>query len=827
VVREIAIRGFAGLLAFFSLFGFNSHALAASQTWSSTGVTANWSSSANWGGNPAPGSTTSSTSTDVATFNTAVGAVGTAGNPVIIDQPAQNIDGISFDTNAGNFVIGTTSGNPLLLTSGGTIQILSTLLSTNAIETINAPLIIEGTAYTITNNAFNGTGATDGTLLIGGAITSSTVAAVLTLSGSNTNANTVSGVISNSGTNSMGVTKTGVGLWILSGSNTYTGTTTVTTGTLDAGVASVPGVSGAFGLNGPVTLANTAGVALNLNGFNTQIGSLAGGGTTGGTVLLGGNTLTIGGTTTATFAGTVSGTGNFVEAGPGRQTLSGSNNYTGNTTVSSGTLEFAAENSLYSDGTSSWNGSKIFVQAGATLGLIVSGSSPQFTTTDLAAFLASMDATSSSTAGFETGSIFGIDTANATNGVFTYANTISNAYAGGTLGLSKLGANTLVLAGTNTYSGPTSVTAGALEFANESSLYNDSTASWTGSNIIVLSGATLELSVGAAPNFTASDLGTLLTNMATTSSTNSGFETGSILGLDTTNATGGLFAYSGVIANGYAGGTLGLNKFGPGTLTLSGPSTYTGSTTITSGTLQAGVASVANVSGAFGLNSSVTLANSPGVTLNITGFNTQIGSLAGSGTSGANVILAGNTLTINGTSTASTTFAGPISGAGGSLVKSGSSTQILSGTDAFTGSITVNGGALEFANEPALYNDAPASWTGSNIIVQSGTFILGAGAAQFNTTDVGTFLSHMDATSSGTSGFESGATLGFDTGAAAGGAFVLANNLTNTYAGSTLNLTKTGANTLILTGSNSYSGTTTIGGGTLEFLNENSLYGDN
>ena len=64
--------------------------------------------------------------------------------------------------------------------------------------------------------------------------------------------------------------------------NTYTGATTVSAGTLKAGVASVANTSGAFGNNSAVTLANAAGVTLDLNTFNTQIGSLAGGGTLGG-----------------------------------------------------------------------------------------------------------------------------------------------------------------------------------------------------------------------------------------------------------------------------------------------------------------------------------------------------------------------------------------------------------------------------------------------------------------------------------------------------------------------------------------------------------------
>src|SRR5438552_2058130 len=88
------------------------------------------------------------------------------------------------------------------------------------------------------------------------------------------------------GTGAGTVTKSGTGTWTLSGANTYTGATTVNDGTLKAGVASVANVSGAFGNNSAVTMANVASAVLNITGFNTQIGSLTGGGATGGDVTL-------------------------------------------------------------------------------------------------------------------------------------------------------------------------------------------------------------------------------------------------------------------------------------------------------------------------------------------------------------------------------------------------------------------------------------------------------------------------------------------------------------------------------------------------------------
>jgi autotransporter-associated beta strand protein len=148
------------------------------------------------------------------------------------------------------------------------------------------------------------------------------------------------------------------------------------------------------------------------------------------------------------------------------------------------------------------------------------------------------------------------------------------------LGLTKSGAGVLTLSGTNTHSGPITVTAGTLRVAGQTSLFNNTPANWTASNIIVQNGATLALNVGGAGQFTASNLDTLKTLGTATG----GFLTGSRLGIDT---TGGDLSYSGGIANTNAGANvLGLTKLGTGTLTLSGSNTFTGSVLVAGGTLE-------------------------------------------------------------------------------------------------------------------------------------------------------------------------------------------------------------------------------------------------
>ncbi|OYW30112.1 MAG: hypothetical protein B7Z47_03990, partial [Chthoniobacter sp. 12-60-6] len=129
-----------------------------------------------------------------------------------------------------------------------------------------------------------------------------------------------------------------------SATNTYTGATLINAGVLRAGSAN------AFSASSEVTLANVAGAALDINGFNQTIKSLAGGGATGGDVLLsGGATLTIGGPNVigninysnihTSFGGLISGDGNLTFTGGGVIALTNNNNtYTGQTNVNAGTL---------------------------------------------------------------------------------------------------------------------------------------------------------------------------------------------------------------------------------------------------------------------------------------------------------------------------------------------------------------------------------------------------------------------------------------------------------------------------------------------------------
>lgn len=86
-------------------------------------------------------------------------------------------------------------------------------------------------------------------------------------------------------------------------------------------------------------LAIAASATLDLNGVSQTVGSLADSGGSGGSVLLGGATLTIGANNASTvFSGGISGPGNLVKTGAGALTLAGTSSYSGTTAVQAGKL---------------------------------------------------------------------------------------------------------------------------------------------------------------------------------------------------------------------------------------------------------------------------------------------------------------------------------------------------------------------------------------------------------------------------------------------------------------------------------------------------------
>ncbi|HKD36448.1 MAG TPA: aspartyl protease family protein, partial [Pirellulales bacterium] len=164
-------------------------------------------------------------------------------------------------------------------------------------------------------------------------------------------------------------------------------------------------------------------------------------------------------------------------------------------------------------------------------------------------------------------------------------------------------------------------------------------------------------------------------------------------------ATGGSLRVSGGI--GETGGSHSITLISGGTLIIDGPSTYTGSTTVSNGTLTTTANGMLG-GGPLAINagdSSITSMVNVGSNQTVSALS---GTIAGSGIAQLTVA-AGTTLTVNQSS--NTNFAGtialspgPTSGSGGQLAKSGGGTLEVNGIPSFAvnSGINVSGGTLRF-----------------------------------------------------------------------------------------------------------------------------------
>ena len=246
-------------------------------------------------------------------------------------------------------------------------------------------------------------------------------------------------------------------------------------------------------------------------------------------------------------------------------------------------------------------------------------------------------------------------------GTVTYANTIGGTgltTSGVNTALNKTGAGTLVLAATNTFIGNVNISAGTVSISSTGNL------GASNNGVFILDG------------------GALAVTATTTLAAARAFKIAGFSTIDVANGT--TTTLQGVIGNGASTGA--LVKEGDGTLLLSAANTYGGSTTVNGGTLRAGNASALPSGSAFTVASTALL--------DLNGFNSATGSLAGAGTV-TNGGAAAITLTAGSNGT-STVFSGVIQDGVGAiaLTKSGAGNLNLSGANSFTGATIVNAGTL-------------------------------------------------------------------------------------------------------------------------------------
>jgi autotransporter-associated beta strand protein len=448
--------------------------------------------------------------------------------------------------NAGTVVV---NSNPDAVSPSSTIDVafgtlrngggLNFYTSTAGTTTVNAGATLSINDLSMTVKNLKGAGA----------VSLGTKAATqLTLGSAN-----FTGVISGAG----GLKVNTAGTVDLIGTNTYTGGTTMSAGTLELGNGGTTGsVTGSIGDNGALVFYRSNAI---------------------------------------TYSGVISGTGNVSNSGTGLLTLSGNNSYSGGTFINAGVviatnanalgsssshvtlavgtelrgsgtfalpneIDFATNNSaLSTNGTltvsdlhtqgvvtfgSSGNAGTIVVVPGASNAAPNTGVRVAFGTLSNGGALNSLTAPALS-ASVETG---------ATLSVNDFNMTVNNLGGGGSITLGTKTATVLTVNGAN-FLGSISG-AGQVHVTGATVLYGGST--YTGGTTID-NGATLDLGAG-------SNTATIAGNIVNNGVLNFGEKTA-------------------VTYNGNISGTGGVEQIGPGTVTLGGNSTYNGITTIAAGTL--------------------------------------------------------------------------------------------------------------------------------------------------------------------------------------------------------------------------------------------------
>jgi autotransporter-associated beta strand protein len=279
-----------------------------------------------------------------------------------------------------------------------------------------------------------------------------------------------------------------------------------------------------------------------------------------------------------------------------------------------------------------------------------------------------------------------------TSGTMHIYKPISN--GGVAAGITKTGAGTLTLDGTNTFTGAVTLNAGTLQ-ANSDSAFGSTAGG------VTVSGGTLTLNnvdIGAEALSLSSSLTTIGTNSWAGAVT---LPTEILLPIP---------ASSQLTFSGAVGGAGSITKSGEGTMVFSGSqaNTFSGGIAVSGGVVslnKTGVnAIVGPISiGAFGPDSRILRLQQPNqiadtVAISMTSNGTfdlnnnseTIGSLEGAGA--VNLVFA--TLTTGGNNN-TTTFSGSIGGVGGApFIKNGSGTFTLTGTNNVLGTASVNNGKL-------------------------------------------------------------------------------------------------------------------------------------
>lgn len=636
--------------------------------------------------------------------------------------------------------------------------------------------------------------------------------------------------ISGQATGAGQISKRGDGTLVLSGNNNYTGHNSVAQGVLRAGSNTAFGSGTA-----QMTLANTAGVALDLAGFDVAVGRLNGGGTIGGSVLLGSGTLTIN-NGTAIYDGAISGSGGIIKNGTGTQTqvLNGcASNYTGSTIVNGGILavDCLADGGVNSAiGASTADASNLVLNGGTFQYRGTGGSTDrQFTLGGNAA----LDSSGTGAIAFTSNAPITFNSANTAHTLtLTGSNEGDNVLAAkitnngtGETSLTKTSAGTWRLTNPDsTYTGVTRINGGVLsvdKLADGGQASSLGASTGAASNLVIGNNSTLRYT---GTGDTTNRLFTLATGVTFIESSGTGavvFEntapviySGSgtrTVGLGGTNTD--LNTMGGTISDG-AGGATTLAKNGSGTWMLTGDNDYTGSTIINGGDLMVGNG---GTTGNVGMGNVVVDSSTSTLSLNRSDTYSLAGTLSGPGTLaqigtgtsvlksttnqiGATDIRAGTLQVDGGLTTPTMAMSGTSTLDVNGTVQAAGATQAAITGDTGESTINVNAGGILLAN-----GDLGA---GADTVNLTGTLDTGAGALALGDGN-DTLVLNDEAQITGSVLAGAGTDLLQINNA-------LAYNLDGASVGGFERLDKQNAGTLTLTGDHIYTDGTTIAAGTVQ-----------
>ncbi|MDI9335179.1 MAG: autotransporter-associated beta strand repeat-containing protein, partial [Cytophagales bacterium] len=389
------------------------------------------------------------------------------------------------------------------------------------------------------------------------------------------------------------LTQAGSGVTTLTANNTYTGTTTISNGTLQIGAG---GTDGSIG--GTSSIVNNANLIFNTSSVQTV-----------GVV--------------------ISGTGNLTDAGWGCITLTGNNTYNGTTTVSAGVLHIGAggaNGSIANTSSIVNNGGLVFnTSSNQTVAVAISGGGYLIQDGSGVTTLTGNNTYTSGTYIFNGALQIGAGGANGsianTSNILNFGNLIFNTSSNQTVEqqTGSLGNLTQAGSGVTTLTGDISnekiiISNGALQIGAGRAIACTTSIVNNANLIFNISGnRTVDTVISGTGNLTQAGGGVTTLNRTNTYNGTTTISSGT-LQIGAGGANGSIASTTSIVNNGtltfntssnqtvglVISGTGKLTQAGSGVTTLTANNTYTGATTISNGTLQLGVGgasgSIANTS---------------------------------------------------------------------------------------------------------------------------------------------------------------------------------------------------------------------------------------